>query len=123
MSKGRIPRETIAGGGWWDSKGKFHLGFDQRLMDTRQAAIFIGVQQKDIRNWTGRGLMIVSAKRSGKNYYAMDEVVRVQKERPVPHGTVESLHGHLARGELPCDLCEALAVTSDEKENYYADLL
>jgi hypothetical protein len=83
----RIPSvETIAGGGWFDSSGKFKDSFKGVLLGSHQVALYLGVSSTTVAKWREAGLINTSKGGGGRYQYTFDEVVSIYHD--LSHATL-----------------------------------
>ena len=97
---------TIAGGGWFDSRSKYHEPKDD-LYDANMAAAFLGVTLERIQRLGKRRLPPVHREHGRSWYHETDVGALAEKLSPV-HGTQAAYKLHHIRGERPCQRCHAL---------------
>lgn len=97
---------AIAGGGWFDSRGRFREPKSD-LYDANMAAAFLGVTLERVQRLGNKRLPVAHRERGRSWYHETDVWALAEKLSPV-HGKQEALKLHYIRGERPCQRCHAL---------------
>lgn len=101
--------EVVAGGGWFNGRGKF-CTTDPKEMDAFQAAAYLGVGVKRIQYLaTAKTRRIRSIRRGGHGgrawYKATDIYTLAEQGEGPDHGTQRARDLHIIRGEDQCHTC------------------
>jgi len=102
--------ETIAGGGWFNSKGQFQEPVDE-LLDVSHAAAYLDLDVERVRRMVGRRLPVTD-KRGGRAWFKFEDIVRISMIYDPPHGSSQRHKLHELRGERVCSTCRTAMESS-----------
>lgn len=97
----------IAGGGWWDHKGRFQEPPGDDLMDVHMVSAYTGVAPSTVRRWLMNKLLPAAKYVGGRAWFTVEDVKEVAKLHGPGCGTSTMFWLHHYRGEMPCERCRA----------------
>lgn len=103
---------AIAGGGWFDGRGRFHEPKSD-LYDANMAAAFLGVSLERVQRLDRKRLPAAYRER-GRSWFHETDVQALAGKLSPRHGTEEAFKLHYIRGERPCQRCHALKTGQTE---------
>jgi Transcription factor WhiB len=102
--------DAIAGGGWFGAHGEFYESNDE-LLDVYQTAAYLGIDVAKVRRLMGKILPVASFHK-GRNWFQLEDVLRVGKWYEPVHGSAQAHRLHILRGEEPCRRCQAVHLST-----------
>lgn len=106
--------ECVAGGGWFDVKGRF-VGADLDAYDSILAGAYLGVDPSKVRSWMHKDLPVkyIFKGRAWFDVNHLDRLVYIRR-RGAAHGTYAAKVAHQIRGEDPCRMCQGAWAPSED---------